>query len=70
MIHFNGISTRCTSKITDTYTLSRAVSPGSHGGRPVWTVESDSKSFVVGRENPVDDDIDTRGGFQGHRHGV
>jgi hypothetical protein len=70
MIHFNVINIRCTSNMANTYTLSRIVGPDSHGGRPVWTVESDSKSFVVGRENPVDDDVDTRGRSRRHSHGV
>jgi len=41
------------------------VSHNSRGCRLAWTVESDGKSFVVGRENPVDNDIYTRGEVSG-----
>jgi len=41
------------------------VSHNSRGCRLAWAVESDGKSFVVGRENPVDNDIYTQGGCLG-----
>src|ERR1700722_19261007 len=64
MTHFNGISKKSTTHMNCTYTLHRKVGERRNGHSVSLAVVSDRKFFASRGENPVVDDIETRGRFR------